>query len=180
MGVVQMKKLLLYACIALSTISESYGMLRRGLYISSPQRIATTISPTLVSLTKKYSGCPYMILGLQPGANDDKIKHNYRALVKKYHPDNHITGNTLKFQEVQAAYETVLEQSKNNSRNSTTSKSSTTNNSDYYDSQYYEDMTFDAEYSKKDYRGKDPVFTEKHIVAMACMLSYGLYKMSQK
>ena len=31
---------------------------------------------------------PYTILGVKRDASDDEIKRAYRALVRKYHPDN--------------------------------------------------------------------------------------------
>ncbi len=58
---------------------------------------------------------PYDILGVSPTATDDQVKHAYRELAKKYHPDYH-TGNPLaelaqeKFTEVQEAYDTVMKE----------------------------------------------------------------------
>ena len=34
-----------------------------------------------------FSGDPFQILGLPPGASDAEIKRAYRALAKRYHPD---------------------------------------------------------------------------------------------
>ena len=45
----------------------------------------------------------YEVLGLKKGASKDEIKSAYRKLAKKYHPDNHETGNADKFKEVQEA-----------------------------------------------------------------------------
>jgi DnaJ-class molecular chaperone len=49
---------------------------------------------------------PYKVLGIPNTATQDEIKHAYRALVKKYHPDLN-PGNTeleAKFKEVSTAY----------------------------------------------------------------------------
>lgn len=56
---------------------------------------------------------PYSVLGVSPSATDDEIKAAYRALVRKYHPDNYADDNPLKdlanekMAEVNAAYEEI-------------------------------------------------------------------------
>ena len=56
---------------------------------------------------------PYQILGVSPNASDEEIKSAYRALVRKYHPDNYGDDNPLKdlanekMQEVNDAYEKI-------------------------------------------------------------------------
>ena len=47
----------------------------------------------------------YETLGVNKSASKDEIKSAYRKLAKKYHPDNHETGNAEKFKEVQEAYD---------------------------------------------------------------------------
>ena len=32
---------------------------------------------------------PYSVLGITPQATDDEVKQAYRALARKYHPDNY-------------------------------------------------------------------------------------------
>lgn len=55
---------------------------------------------------------PYEILGVSPSAGDDEIKQAYRALAKKYHPDNY-TDSPLadlaseKMAEINAAYDQI-------------------------------------------------------------------------
>jgi curved DNA-binding protein CbpA len=59
---------------------------------------------------------PYSILGVSKSATDDEIKSAYRALARKYHPDNYGEDNPLKdlanekMQEVNAAYDEILRQ----------------------------------------------------------------------
>ena len=56
---------------------------------------------------------PYEVLGIQPNATDDEVKAAYRALARKYHPDNY-ADNPLsdlaqeKMQEINEAYDTVV------------------------------------------------------------------------
>ena len=56
---------------------------------------------------------PYSVLGVSPSASDDEIKNAYRALVRKYHPDNYEDENPLKdlanekMQEINQAYDEI-------------------------------------------------------------------------
>ena len=57
---------------------------------------------------------PYSILGISSGATDDEVKEAYRALARKYHPDNYADDNPLKelanekMQEINEAYDEIL------------------------------------------------------------------------
>ncbi len=61
---------------------------------------------------KRYNKDPFEILGVPKGASDEQIKNAYRALAKKYHPDNY-DGNPLKdvanekMQEINWAYDEI-------------------------------------------------------------------------
>lgn len=55
----------------------------------------------------------YEILGVDKNASQDDIKHAYRTLAKKYHPDiNHDADAPEKFKEVQEAYEVLSDSQK--------------------------------------------------------------------
>ena len=56
---------------------------------------------------------PYSILGVSSSASDEEIKSAYRALARKYHPDNYGDDNPLKdlanekMQEINEAYDRI-------------------------------------------------------------------------
>ena len=60
---------------------------------------------------------PYKVLNIAPTASDDEVKHAYRELARKYHPDNY-HDNPLadlaqeKMKEINEAYETIQKQRK--------------------------------------------------------------------
>lgn len=57
---------------------------------------------------------PYTILGISSDATDEEVKNAYRALARKYHPDNYGDDNPLKdlanekMQEINAAYDEIM------------------------------------------------------------------------
>ena len=51
---------------------------------------------------------PFEILGIDQDATDKEVKRAYRAMASKYHPD--VGGDAWVFQQVHAAYESVLHQ----------------------------------------------------------------------
>ncbi len=66
---------------------------------------------------------PYEVLGISPNATDDEVKSAYRALARKYHPDNY-ANNPLsdlaeeKMQEINDAYDAIVRMRKSGSRQS--------------------------------------------------------------
>lgn len=56
---------------------------------------------------------PYQVLGISPSASDEEVKEAYRALARKYHPDNYSSDNPLadlateKMQEINEAYDAI-------------------------------------------------------------------------
>ncbi|MDB4710004.1 TerB family tellurite resistance protein [Flavobacteriaceae bacterium] len=62
----------------------------------------------------KSTDSAYKILEIETSASDSELKKAYRKMVKKYHPDKltglgeeHLQGAKEKFQNIQAAYETI-------------------------------------------------------------------------
>lgn len=57
---------------------------------------------------------PYKVLGISPNATDIEVKNAYRALARKYHPDNYDSSNPLaelateKMKEINEAYDAIL------------------------------------------------------------------------
>lgn len=66
-------------------------------------------------MSNNYGKDPFEILGVSRGASDEEVKNAYRALVKKYHPDNYDKDNPLKdlanekMQEINRAYDQIQE-----------------------------------------------------------------------
>lgn len=60
---------------------------------------------------------PYQVLGVSPDATDEEVKAAYRALAKKYHPDNY-SGSPLadlageKMKEINEAYDRIVSERK--------------------------------------------------------------------
>ena len=77
---------------------------------------------------------PYSILGVSKNASDEEVKAAYKALVRKYHPDNYSDDNPLKelanekMQEVNEAYDEIMRMRSN---------SSSQNNGSGYDNSSY-------------------------------------------
>jgi hypothetical protein len=55
---------------------------------------------------------PYARLGLSPDASLSEVRHAYRSLVMRYHPDRAGSGSLADFLAIKAAYETLLAQSR--------------------------------------------------------------------
>jgi molecular chaperone DnaJ len=55
----------------------------------------------------------YLVLGVERGANLNKIKKAFRTVIKKYHPDITRTNeSTARFLEIREAYETLSDEAK--------------------------------------------------------------------
>lgn len=81
---------------------------------------------------------PYSILGVSPNASDEDVKKAYRELAKKYHPDAY-SDNPLadlaeeKMQEINEAYDAIMNMRRNNSGGSKGNSGGYTPPSDFAD-----------------------------------------------
>lgn len=56
---------------------------------------------------------PYEVLGISPSATNEEVRDAYRALAKKYHPDNYVDSPLAdmaeeKMKEINSAYDEIL------------------------------------------------------------------------
>jgi curved DNA-binding protein CbpA len=49
----------------------------------------------------------YIVLGVTPDADRDTIRHAFRGLARRYHPDAGEGSSAVRFREILAAYETL-------------------------------------------------------------------------
>lgn len=85
--------------------------------ISVNMGIANGDFASVKAMFVKENDSPYKILGISPSATDDEVKKAYREMAKKNHPDLVSSlGDEVrqaaerKFQEINAAYETIKKQ----------------------------------------------------------------------
>lgn len=65
--------------------------------------------PETSAIVTPYSRPWHEVLQVQPDADPEIIKAAWKRLVAKYHPDNQATGDPVKFEEVQKAYNERME-----------------------------------------------------------------------
>ncbi len=97
---------------------------------------------------------PYEVLGVPRGASADQVKSAYRALAKKYHPDNY-TDSPLqdvaneKMQEINEAYDSIMNGSADSSYYRQSASSAYNNSGSYgYSSGYSRSSVNDYSYVK--------------------------------
>ena len=84
------------------------------LQIANALQLRSMDFESIKAMFVKSADNAYKILEISPSASDAEVKKAYRAMAKKYHPDKLQTddaalkkGAQEKFQQVQAAYETI-------------------------------------------------------------------------
>ena len=84
------------------------GVLDPGKLMSFIQSMGINISKLPGMMSKQPGFDPYQVLGLEKSASDADIKHRYRELINKLHPDASGTPATnFVFRLVLASYETI-------------------------------------------------------------------------
>ena len=84
------------------------------LQIANALQLRSMDFESIKAMFVKSADNAYKILEISPSASDAEVKKAYRTMAKKYHPDKLQTDDTAlkkgaqeKFQQVQAAYETI-------------------------------------------------------------------------
>lgn len=84
------------------------GMLDPGQIVNFIQSMGFDISQLPGMLQQQPEFDPYQVLGLDKSASDEEVKHRYRELMHRLHPDKSGTpGTTFLFRMVTAAYEII-------------------------------------------------------------------------
>ena len=78
---------------------------------------------------------PYEVLGISPSASNEEVRDAYRALAKKYHPDNYVDNPLAdmaeeKMKEINSAYDEILRQ-RAEAKNGTNTQNSDTGRTKY-------------------------------------------------
>lgn len=80
---------------------------------------------------------PYEVLGISPTATNEEVRNAYRALAKKYHPDNYVDSPLSqmaeeKMKEINEAYDEILRQRTSSSTNNGSSNPGSSYSSNSY------------------------------------------------
>ncbi|MGN0242194.1 MAG: J domain-containing protein [Candidatus Weimeria sp.] len=112
---------------------------------------------------------PYEVLGVSPNATDEEVKHAYRELSRKYHPDAN-ENNPLKdlaeekFKQVQQAYSDIMEMRRNGqNQNYSNSYNNGSYGSGNYNSGYQQNQNgnFNGNFRQNGGFNGDPYYQER-------------------